>query len=115
MPDVTTPASSEARALRSLQAMAEETRFDIVRRLAAGERCVCELQEEMDAAQSRLSFHLKKLRDAGVLRDRKVGRWVYYRLDPEALDAVAALLGTLGIQAREAPGAGWVPEGSTCC
>lgn len=79
--------------LQRFQAVAEETRFDIVRRLSDGERCVCELQDDLDAAQSRLSFHLKKLKDAGVITDRRDGRWVYYSLVPEALDEMRAFLG----------------------
>lgn len=79
--------------LQRFQAVAEETRFDIVQRLAGGERCVCELQDDLDAAQSRLSFHLKKLKDAGVVTDRRDGRWVYYSLVPEALEQMRAFLG----------------------
>ena len=79
--------------LQRFQAVAEETRFEIIRRLSERERCVCELQDDLDAAQSRLSFHLKKLKDAGVISDRREGRWVYYSLVPEALDEMRAFLG----------------------
>ena len=41
------------------------------------------------AAQSRLSFHLKTLKDAGLVTDRREGRWVYYALSRNALDEVA--------------------------
>lgn len=98
--------------LQRFQAVAEETRFEIVRRLAGGERCVCELQDELDAAQSRLSFHLKKLKDAGVVSDRRDGRWVYYSLVPEALEEMRAFLGEV------APEEGWLPvmrTGEDCC
>ena len=79
--------------LERFQAVAEETRLEIVRLLAGGERCVCELQDELDAAQSRLSFHLKKLKDAGVISDRRDGRWVYYSLVPDALEEMRSFLG----------------------
>jgi ArsR family transcriptional regulator len=79
--------------LQRFHALAEETRFRIVQLLADGERCVCELQAELDAAQSRLSFHLKKLKDAGVVADRRDGRWVHYSLVPEALEEMRAFLG----------------------
>ncbi|MFZ9173018.1 ArsR/SmtB family transcription factor, partial [Vulcanococcus sp.] len=46
-------------------------------------------------AQSKLSFHLKVMRQAGLLEAREQGRWVYYRLRPEALDAVSAWLAAL--------------------
>ncbi|MDX1673858.1 MAG: metalloregulator ArsR/SmtB family transcription factor [Longimicrobiales bacterium] len=97
--------------LQRFQAVAEETRFRVVRLLADGERCVCELQEELGAAQSRLSFHLKKLKDAGVVSDRRDGRWVYYSLVPEALDEMRAYLGEVR------PGSEWpgtVRQGECC-
>lgn len=81
-----------ATAVERLQALGEETRLRIVQLLAHGERCVCELQAELDASQSRLSFHLRRLKDAGLVRDRKEGRWVYYALAPGALDDVGLWL-----------------------
>lgn len=77
---------------RLFQALSDETRLRIVRMLAGGERCVCDLQEGVGAYQSRLSFHLKKLRDAGLVSDRRDGRWVYYTLRPEALEAMRGFL-----------------------
>jgi ArsR family transcriptional regulator len=64
-------------------ALSDETRLAILEMLRGGERCVCDLQDALDAAQSRLSFHLKVLKDAGWVRDRKEGRWSYYTLVPE--------------------------------
>jgi ArsR family transcriptional regulator len=93
MSPVTTPPSPLL--LRRFQAVAEETRLAIVHLLGDGERCVCELQDALDAGQSRLSFHLKKLKDAGVVSDRREGRWVYYRLVPEVLEEMRTVLGEL--------------------
>lgn len=80
---------------RLFHALSDETRLSIVAMLRDGERCVCELQDALDAAQSRLSFHLKVLKDAGLVNDRKDGRWVYYSLNSHAFtelgDAAAAL------------------------
>ncbi len=86
--------------LQRFQAVAEETRFAIVQRLASGERCVCELQVDMDAAQSRLSFHLKKLKEAGVVADTRRGRWIYYALVPETLEEMRAFLGEVKPEGR---------------
>jgi ArsR family transcriptional regulator len=97
--------------LQRFQAVAEETRLAIVGLLTGGERCVCELQAELDAAQSRLSFHLKKLKEAGVIADRKAGRWVYYRLVPEALEEMRSVLGELKPEGGDA----WSPTGVSCC
>lgn len=79
--------------LERFQAVAEETRLRVVRLLSSGERCVCELQVQLGISQSLLSFHLKKLKDAGVVAGRKDGRWVYYSLVPESLEEMRAFLG----------------------
>ena len=60
-------------------------------------RSVCELTGELALAQSKLPFHLKVLRQAGLISARQQGRWVYYRLDPNAL---ASLGDWLGVQAE---------------
>ncbi|MBM5804301.1 MAG: winged helix-turn-helix transcriptional regulator [Cyanobacteria bacterium K_DeepCast_35m_m2_155] len=77
-------AGDQARAL--LKALADPIRLQVVEALAPGERCVCELTEQLGLAQSKLSFHLKVLKDAGLLSDRQQGRWTYYRLQGRALE-----------------------------
>jgi ArsR family transcriptional regulator len=74
---------------RLFHALSDETRLAIVMRLAGGERCVCDLQDLLDATQSRLSYHLKTLKDAGLVTDRKDGRWVHYTLVPGALGSLS--------------------------
>lgn len=109
---MTNPSTANDVLLERFQAVAEETRLRIVQLLAGGERCVCELQEDLDAAQSRLSFHLKKLKDAGVVSDRRQGRWVYYSLVPESLEEMRSFLGE--VKARRE----WLPvvaEEESCC
>jgi ArsR family transcriptional regulator len=56
---------------------------------------VCELTDALDAAQSRLSFHLKVLKDAGLIADRREGRWMYYALNQDALAEVTELVEAL--------------------
>ena len=84
--------SRTERAIELFHALSDETRLDIIELLRKGERCVCELTDTLDAAQSRLSFHLRVLKDAGIVSDRKEGRWVYYELDPEAFEEVGTLV-----------------------
>jgi ArsR family transcriptional regulator len=84
-----------ALATRWFRALSDETRLEIVRLLSHGERCVCELQDALHAAQSRLSFHLKTLKNAGLVTDRRDGRWVYYALNRHALDEIAAFAGAV--------------------
>jgi ArsR family transcriptional regulator, arsenate/arsenite/antimonite-responsive transcriptional repressor len=83
------------RAARLFHALSDETRLSIMERLRRGERCVCELTDALDAAQSRLSFHLRVLKEAGLVADRREGRWMYYTVVPEALAEVADLAQTL--------------------
>jgi ArsR family transcriptional regulator len=80
--------STLARATELFHALSDETRLEIMEMLRGGERCVCELTDELDAAQSRLSFHLRVLKEAGLVTDRKEGRWSYYTIVPEALAEV---------------------------
>jgi ArsR family transcriptional regulator len=86
---MTTATRDPAQAARLFHALSDETRLAIVERLRGGERCVCDLTDLLDAAQSRLSFHLKVLREAGLVTDRREGRWVHYSLRPEGFAALA--------------------------
>jgi ArsR family transcriptional regulator len=70
--------------LRLFRALGDETRLRLLAQLHAGEQCVCDLTDELEASQSRLSFHLKILKDAGLVTDRRDGRWVYYAINASA-------------------------------
>ena|SRR5215208_4964258 len=92
----TEPRSSDLRwASQLFHALSDETRLEIVGMLRDGERCVCELMSALDAAQSRLSFHLRVLKDAGIVVDRRDGRWVHYSLSKEALDEASGFIKAL--------------------
>ncbi len=79
-------AISREKAAQLFHALSDETRLELLERLQYGEQCVCELMDVMKAAQSRLSFHLRVLKEAGLLQDRREGRWMYYSIDREAFD-----------------------------
>jgi ArsR family transcriptional regulator, arsenate/arsenite/antimonite-responsive transcriptional repressor len=87
-------------------ALSDETRLCLIGMLQQGERCVCELTEALGTGQSRLSFHLRTLKDAGLVQDRREGRWVYYSLVAGALDgleeAVAAISARDAVRASRA-------------
>ncbi|TIC84586.1 metalloregulator ArsR/SmtB family transcription factor [Nocardioides sp. GY 10127] len=88
------PESAEA-VVPLLKALADPVRLRLVSLVAAhegGEACVCDLQEAFDLAQPTISHHLKVLHTAGVLTREKRGTWAYYRVQPDALGAVAGLL-----------------------
>ncbi len=75
-----------------LRALSDPTRLEILALLRQGEQCVCELTSALEAAQSRLSFHLRVLKEVGLVTDRRDGRWVYYTLVDEAVEEVATFL-----------------------
>jgi len=77
--DAKTQALFDARA-EIVKALAHPTRLFIVDVLSKGERCVCELQAEIDADISTVSKHLAVLRNAGIVEDDKRGLQVFYRL-----------------------------------
>jgi ArsR family transcriptional regulator, arsenate/arsenite/antimonite-responsive transcriptional repressor len=78
-----------ARAAQWFHGLSDVTRLQIVEMLSHKERCVCELEQVLEIAQSRLSFHLKVLKDAGLIRDRRDGRWMFYNINPDVLDQMA--------------------------
>jgi ArsR family transcriptional regulator len=88
-------AARQARVASWFHALSDETRLEIVSMLASGERCVCDLTDALDAAQSRLSFHLKVLKDAGIVTDRRDGRWVHYSINRDRLDEMESALRVL--------------------
>ncbi len=98
---VSTAAPDLARAARLFHALSDETRLGILAMLGDGERCVCELQDALDVAQSRLSFHLRVLREAGLIDCERRGTWVYYWIVPAGLTPLSQLLdpSALGVAA----------------
>ncbi len=73
------PASEEI--LAGFHALSDPLRVRVLELLRDRELCVCELCECLSVSQSKLSFHLKTLKEAGLLRSRSEGRWIYYSLD----------------------------------
>jgi ArsR family transcriptional regulator, arsenate/arsenite/antimonite-responsive transcriptional repressor len=92
------------------RALGDETRLRILDLLTEGERCVCDLQSDLQLGQSLLSFHLRVLREAGLVRDRRAGRWSFYALNTEALDPLSAHLDDLRTRTERA-----LPVADSCC
>jgi ArsR family transcriptional regulator, arsenate/arsenite/antimonite-responsive transcriptional repressor len=92
------------------RALSDATRLRILDLLTEGERCVCDLQSDLQLGQSLLSFHLRVLREAGLVSDRRAGRWAFYTLRPEALAAATTHLAEL--QERHAA---QLPVLDSCC
>jgi ArsR family transcriptional regulator len=83
--------SVEARAA-IFAALSDPLRLRVLDALAAETRCVCELQETVAVAPNLLSYHLKVLRDAGLVEGSRRGRWVDYRLTAAARDMIREAL-----------------------
>lgn len=83
------------------QMLADPLRARVVALLAGETMCTCHLVAETGARQTTVSHHLRLLREAGWVETDPCGRFTYYRLRPEPLDALAATLGAL---ARSAAG-----------
>jgi ArsR family transcriptional regulator, arsenate/arsenite/antimonite-responsive transcriptional repressor len=98
----TETATEFARAAELFHALSDEARVQIVSVLLSGEHCVCDLMDVVGAAQSRLSYHLKVLKDAGLVTDRRDGRWSYYTLQRDAVVEAEAILAGLRPRARRA-------------
>ena len=84
-----------ARVAHLFHALSDETRLSILHRLQAGEQCVCDLTDTFKTGQSRLSFHLKVLKEAGLVNDRPEGRWMYYSLNRAAVDELEEFVAEL--------------------
>jgi ArsR family transcriptional regulator len=82
-------ATARSRAVTDLstvfKALSDETRLRILKLLEHGELCVCHVVAAFNMSQSKVSFHLGVLKTAGLLKDRKEGKWMHYRIDDSDL------------------------------
>jgi ArsR family transcriptional regulator, arsenate/arsenite/antimonite-responsive transcriptional repressor len=79
MPEPTVLSSSFL--VSGFHALSEPLRVQVLELLRDQELCVCDLCEKLDVTQSKLSFHLKTLKTAQLVRSRQEGRWIYYSLN----------------------------------
>ncbi len=63
------------------KALSDETRLRIVKLLEKGELCVCDIVAALDIVQPKASFHLGVLKEAGLIKDRKQGKWIHYSMN----------------------------------
>ena len=84
--------ASKSKTASRFRALGDSTRLRILELVATGEKCVCELVDAIDIPQPLLSHHLRVLRNAGFVRARREGRWTYYALDRERLEACHCVL-----------------------
>jgi ArsR family transcriptional regulator len=84
-----------------IKVLADPLRAEIVRLLADGPACPCHLVADTGATQPNISNHLRALRHAGVVAAERRGRFTFYRLEPDVIDAAAGQLSGLAQRARE--------------
>lgn len=77
------------------KSLADKTRLHILSLLKHDEMCVCELVEVLQMTQPAISQHLRKLRQAGLVKERKTAQWVYYRLDGSNIPFFSATMAEL--------------------
>jgi ArsR family transcriptional regulator len=73
------------------KALADETRFSIVKLLTQGEQCGCKILENFNITQPTLSYHMKSLCGCGLVHGRRDGTWTRYSLDKDVLESVKTL------------------------
>jgi ArsR family transcriptional regulator len=67
--------------LNVFKALSDKTRIRILKLLEEGELCVCDVVAALEMVQPKVSFHLGVLKEAGLVKDRKQGKWIHYRID----------------------------------
>ena len=67
--------------IAGFHALSEPIRIKVIELLRQRELCVCDLCDALEISQSKLSFHLKNLKEANLVNSRQEGRWIYYSLN----------------------------------
>ncbi|NMB61794.1 MAG: helix-turn-helix transcriptional regulator [Chloroflexi bacterium] len=96
--------SFEKKASKLLAVMGNPFRLAILLEIGNGEACVCHLEAALNQRQAYISQHLMALRDAGVLKTRREGKYIYYRLSsPQILDLIRQAATIAGIKTDQFP------------
>ncbi len=77
--------------VKFFQALADSTRWRIVRLVMDEALCVCELADILEMPQSSVSSHVQIIRKAGLLESEKCGKWTYFRIEPEFRELIGTL------------------------
>ena len=78
-----------------MESLSDPIRINILELMMNGEICVCDIVKVTGLSQSKISYHIKILKDSGLITDRQEGRWVYYKLDLEILSDIQNWMGHL--------------------
>ena len=78
-----------------MESLSDPIRINILELMMSGEICVCDIVKVTGLSQSKISYHIKILKESGLISDRNEGRWVYYKLDLEVLSDIKNWMGNL--------------------
>lgn len=77
------------------KALCDEKRVSVIKFLQTGEKCACNISEELDIAQSKLSYHMKILCESGLVESWYVGKWTHYQISKTGSETAITLLNEL--------------------
>ncbi|WP_312169853.1 metalloregulator ArsR/SmtB family transcription factor [Microbacterium sp.] len=89
------PVAEAERIARVFKALGDPTRIRLLSMISSGEggeACICDLTEPVGLSQGTVSHHMKLLTDAGLVTREQRGKWAYFALDRDAMNAAAAAL-----------------------
>lgn len=84
------------------KAVCDEKRLYIINLLRQGERCACQLLEDLDISQPSLSYHMKILVESGIVRSRQDGKWTHYSISQAGSNQAIELLSSITSVSDEA-------------
>lgn len=87
--------SKEREMAQVFKVLSDENRIRILKQLQTGEKCGCELLEELKITQPTLSHHMKILCDCDIVKSRREGKWMYYTIDCDGIKTVRQLMQSL--------------------
>ncbi len=96
-------AKSSDTVFSGFHALSEPIRIQVIELLQEGEFCVGDMCDRLSIAQSKLSFHLKTLKEAGLVTARQQGRWMYYSLNADRFNVLEGYLNGYGDYPRSRP------------
>ncbi|WP_409300418.1 ArsR/SmtB family transcription factor [Peribacillus sp. SCS-155] len=67
-----------------LKLLGDKTRLTMVKMMSERECCVCDLVDVFDMSQPAISQHIRKMKDSGLIKERRGAQWIYYSLNPES-------------------------------
>lgn len=79
----------------TLRFLSDRNRLRILGMLMQSETCVCEIIDELELPQPLVSYHLRKLRDVGLVKARRKAQWIYYSIDLDGWQTVVAPLNAM--------------------